>query len=295
MVLFQYKDFIFVTYGLFGALGAVVGLWAMGVILVGQGLSAGDYALVVLVASVGVLFSSRLGALILDIGLLLRQPSRTLRSVAFASWGGIFAIPFLMMGSALAFDFRLLLLLDACARTVPLGHAIGRLGCISYGCCYGRPSGSALAVTYTHPEAKAVRVGGLLGVPLHPAPLYEIGLNLGLLGALNAVAFLGAPQGVPAMLYALVYGLGRFGLEFLRDNHGRRLWGPLAVNHALSLGLAAVGAMFLPVVLAFPADAVSVSLGQGSREMLPLLPLLALGGVVVFLGFAIHRGRVGVW
>lgn len=49
---------------------------------------------------------------------------------------------------------------DAYAVALPLGVAIGRLGCAVAGCCYGRPTDSFLAV----------HVGG---IDRHPAPLYE--------------------------------------------------------------------------------------------------------------------------
>lgn len=296
VVLFQYKDFIFVTYGLFGGLGALAGLTWMALVLLGQGLSRSEFALLAVIGSLAILLSSRVAALVLDYREVLADPLRALRTVAFVSWGGIVAVPFILIGFSAASGRPLLLLMDATALAVPLGHAIGRVGCISYGCCFGRPTRGTLAVRYHDPQAKAVRLAGLGGVPLHPTPLYEGAWNLGLFALLNALAFLGAPQGVPATLYLLLYGLGRFATEFFRDNQGRMVWGPLAVNHLLALVLAVSGAAFLPVVLlAFPADAADISLARSGREVLPLLPLFALCGAAVFLGFALHRRRIGQW
>lgn len=295
VVLFQYKGFIFVTYGLLCALGALAALWWMGVILMGQGLPTSDFALLALSGTLGVLLAARLAAIALDYRELLRAPLKTLRNVAFVSWGGFVAFAPILLGFSLAADFRFLLLSDALARSGPLGHAIGRLGCLSYGCCFGRPTRSLLAVRYTNPEAKAVRMAGLRGVPLHPVPLYEALLDIQVFALVNALGFLGAPQGVPTTVYLLVYGLGRFAIEFFRDNTGRMVWGPLAINHLLALGLAVAGAAFLPLVSVFQAASPAFSLGTALQNGLLALPILILCGGIVFLFFALHRGRVGKW
>ncbi len=89
----------------------------------------------------------------------------------------------------------LLVLVDAFARAMPIGHALGRLGCLSYGCCYGRPTRRRLAITYRNPLAKAVRIGNLQHVRLHPAAFYEAVLDLGILLAVNAAVLArGAPR-----------------------------------------------------------------------------------------------------
>src|SRR4030067_735427 len=86
--------------------------------------------------------------------------------------------------------------------------------------------------------------------------------------AANAASWAGAPLGVPTALALLLYGLGRFGIEFLRNNDGRtvlpRLKGrapflkgtvplpalpALSVNHLLSLVVLSLGALALPVLI----------------------------------------------
>jgi phosphatidylglycerol:prolipoprotein diacylglycerol transferase len=63
-------------------------------------------------------------------------------------------------------------LVDAAAPCVALGQAIGRLGCFSAGCCWGREAHVPWAVTFTNPIAER-NVGVPLGIPLHPTQLYE--------------------------------------------------------------------------------------------------------------------------
>jgi len=66
---------------------------------------------------------------------------------------------------------------DVFAPGIALGHAVGRLGCLMAGCCYGRETHVPWAITFTNPEA-AANVGTPLGVPLHPTQLYESAAGL---------------------------------------------------------------------------------------------------------------------
>lgn len=181
------------------------------------------------------------------------------------------------------------------ARGAPIGHLVGRVGCLTYGCCFGRRTHGSLSIIDSHPESKAVRVAGLDGVPLRPAAFYEAALDGVLFVTLNAVAIAGAPQGVPAALCLTDYGIGRFGIEFLRDNEVRLLATGLAVNQVVSLALAAIGALaLLPLHLFAPATpllAWGAVLHSAPTVLLALVPCAALVG----LGFSLHRGRLGSW
>jgi phosphatidylglycerol:prolipoprotein diacylglycerol transferase len=184
---------------------------------------------------------------------------------------------------------------DAFALAMPVGHALGRLGCLSYGCCYGRPTGRRLAITYRNPLAKAVRVGGHQHVRLHPTALYEAILDLGILVAVSAAFFLGMPLGVPSALALMAYGLGRFAIEFLKDNGGRILSGRYSVNHLLSLAMASLGLLLLPSILLTPQAAPVIAWAPAFDALPRLLPALVLSAMVIFAGFAVHRRRVGNW
>ena len=66
---------------------------------------------------------------------------------------------------------------DMFAPGIALGQAIGRLGCLMAGCCFGRPTSVPWGITFTNPLA-ASNVGTPLGVALHPTQLYESGVDL---------------------------------------------------------------------------------------------------------------------
>ena len=95
----------------------------------------------------------------------------------------------------------LLTLLDASCFCLPLGEAVARVGCHVYGCCWGRPTGTARGLCYHSPDAKVVRCKPhLRGVPLHPAQLY---------GALSS-----------AVLFAVfLYGVDLYNHGYLWEAH----------------------------------------------------------------------------
>src|SRR5512142_3122666 len=62
---------------------------------------------------------------------------------------------------------------DVFAPGIALGHAVGRLGCLMAGCCYGRPTNLAWGITFTDPFTGSY-VGTPLGVALHPTQIYGI-------------------------------------------------------------------------------------------------------------------------
>jgi phosphatidylglycerol:prolipoprotein diacylglycerol transferase len=107
---------------------------------------------------------------------------------------------------------------DLFAPGIALGHVIGRFGCLLAGCCYGRPTDVAWAVTFTDPVA-AANVGTPLGVPLHPTQVYDAGAELLIMIVLLATERKGRVfAGRTFWLYILLYGVSRFIVEIYRGD-----------------------------------------------------------------------------
>lgn len=113
---------------------------------------------------------------------------------------------------------------DLFAPALALGHAFGRIGCFSAGCCYGSPSPlSWPGVVFTDPASEVNPA--YLGLHLHPTQLYEAAGNFLIFLALNLALSRSLKKGLPAggvmALYAALYSLERFLIEFLRgDDRG---------------------------------------------------------------------------
>lgn len=296
VVLFRYREWVLVSFGLFAAIGAWLTMWWMGVILIGQGVAPELFLVMALLGCGAVVAGSWLLAQLFDLRVLLADGRGAMRRPVFVSWGGALALALVLALFAALSDRGVLTMLDAGARAVFLGHAVGRLGCLCYGCCFGRPTENRLAITYRSPLAKAVRVGGLGGVPLHPTPLYEAICDLALFVAVNVVALLGAPLGAPTALALAGYGCARFTIEFLRDNKGRTLVGRISLNHLIALTLVGIGAALAGyLLLASPEVAPPVAWSTSLRATPWLCAGILPGVLTVFAGFSLHRGEVGRW
>jgi phosphatidylglycerol:prolipoprotein diacylglycerol transferase len=293
-VLFQSGENIFVTFGLFAGVGAFISSVLTATLLVGVGLPLLDVALLLSAILVGHIVLARAFLLPWRLREFLREPVKMLRTVEFASWGGFITVAAGVVLYAVFSGRSLLMLIDVVVLAGTVGHATGRIGCLTLGCCFGRPTDSALAVRYENPMAKAVRVGGLRGVPIHPVPLYEAAIILGLFVLLNAVALAGSREGVLAALYLIIYGGGRFFLEFLRHNSTEDRIGRLLRNQWLSLVEAGAGVALL-AALSTASGPPSPSIADVDGQALLLVPLLAVCSAIVFLAYSLHRGSMGRW
>jgi phosphatidylglycerol:prolipoprotein diacylglycerol transferase len=215
-------------YGLCGAAGflAAAAHWAWRARRDGRPAAFGiDYALVVTVAGV---LGGRLTYALAHAGDFLHRPADLFR---FDRGGMVFLGGFLLAVAAVSLWGRRrgvgpLALLDFGVTALPLGHALGRLGCQLNGCCHGGPAAAPWGLP--SPSGSCV-----------PVALYEAGFNLLLYGFLNRVYGRHRPGAVFG-LYLLGYGAWRFGIEFLRGDV-RQSWGPLHVAQWLALALAIAG------------------------------------------------------
>ena len=126
---------------------------------------------------------------------------------------------------------------DVFAPGIALGHVTGRLGCLAAGCCYGRPTDVAWAITFTNPLA-ASNVGTPLGIPLHPTQVYEAGAELLILGVLLATERRGRPfAGRTFWAYMLLYAISRYVVEIYRGDPRGEILG-MSTSQFISLVLA---------------------------------------------------------
>lgn len=139
----------------------------------------------------------------------------------------------------------ILALADFTVSALPLGHALGRIGCFINGCCYGIPTGLALGVRYPQDSEAWLRFGN---AALHPVQLYEAALNLAIYGLLLRAYLRRKRNGSVLALYLVTYPVVRFLVEFVRGDDRLR-WFGLTVAQEISVGLFVIGVV-LSVALA---------------------------------------------
>lgn len=96
------------------------------------------------------------------------------------------------------------------------GQAIGRIGCIINGCCYGlkNPPPWAGATMYNHPSHALMGIP--LAVPLYPTQIYHLIWNLIAFGILWYLRRRLKPQGSLFLSYLALYAVGDLAIRFVR-------------------------------------------------------------------------------
>jgi phosphatidylglycerol:prolipoprotein diacylglycerol transferase len=105
---------------------------------------------------------------------------------------------------------------DACAPGIALGNVLGRQGCFSAGCCWGKPTNLPWGVKFTELGHQITDVP--VGIKLHPTQLYE---SFAMLIVFFFLLWLHRRRrftGQVILAYAILYAGIRFAIEFLRDD-----------------------------------------------------------------------------
>src|SRR5215467_2033521 len=205
------------TYGLLLAIGFIVALWFTARTAERDGLPRNKiYDL-----GLYILASALIGAKVL---MIFTEPEdfgslKQIFSLDFLGSGGVFFGGFLIALVVSVILMRVWKLpwrktADAFAPGIALGHAIGRLGCFSAGCCWGKPTSSWIGLKFTE------KAHELTGVPIDsalvPTQLIEAGANLVILRILLWLRKRRAFPGEIIFAYVILYSAARFTVEFWR-------------------------------------------------------------------------------
>ena len=155
----------------------------------------------------------------------LAEPTAFVRTPGMVFYGGFLGATAIGAWYARRYRVSLAAVADVGAVALPVGHALGRVGCFLGGCCYGRPTTSRFGVLFLDPRAPATALSRVAG-RLHPVQLYESAGLLTIALALLAVERSGLlsrrARGSLFAVYMLLYALLRLAMESLRADSVER-------------------------------------------------------------------------
>jgi len=100
---------------------------------------------------------------------------------------------------------------DIAAPGAILGQAVGRIGCLLNGCCYGVATSLPWGIVYTHPGSYGPHE------VVHPTQVYHLIWNLIGFSLLWLLRRRIRPQGSLFLLYLAIYAAGDLSIRFVRE------------------------------------------------------------------------------
>ena len=256
-VFFQMGGIVGYSYGLMIGIGALLAIFVSEWRAKRRGL---DGELVFSAAVWGLLaglLGAKLTFIISNIKLLFTNPSYVLGTNGFTVYGGV--VLGIIVGGLIVKRKKVdvPVYLDLVIPQIALAQGFGRIGCFLAGCCYGKPTDSHFCVVF---PVEAIAPSG---IPLIPTQLISAAgdfliFAILLLLSYFATDYLKVRKGEEELLdkdavtkklrlfqplsmsgmYLILYGIGRFAIEFLRADPRRTALG-LTSNQYVSISTSA--------------------------------------------------------
>lgn len=201
--------------------GLMIGIGVMVALLMGdfrakkKGLN-GDliYGLTVATVILGFL-AARILFILTEWSDFVKNPMAFITGSGFVVYGGIIGGILTIFGYCKWKKMDFLAYLDLMIPSVAIAQGFGRIGCFLAGCCYGKETDSILGVTFTNSHYAPNHV------KLLPSQLFMSAGDFVLGAVLLWYASKNPTRGKTSMLYLMLYSIGRFLVEFTRnDNRG---------------------------------------------------------------------------
>lgn len=202
-------SFVVYWYGVFVAAGVFLGGLILQKNACSRGYSAELMSRLIFWTILWGIIGGRLLHVFVQLPYYYRHPFEilSLRNGGLAVEGAIITgLIFLVIYSKIR-KFNLMEILDVVALPVPLGQALGRLGCFLNGCCYGKPTEFFWGVKFPHLPEK-----------VHPTQLYYSITYIVLFFILRVMYKKRLKPGIVFTTYILGFALIRYIIDMLRGD-----------------------------------------------------------------------------
>jgi phosphatidylglycerol:prolipoprotein diacylglycerol transferase len=242
------------TYGVILALAFIAGIWLTSRNAKGKGIDPDQIWNLGLIVILAAIIGSKVLLFFSDYSYYSQNPREIFSLSALRSTGSSIGGLLLALLASIFYLRKVRLPLrtvgDLAAPGLALGQAIGYLGCLSAGCCYGRPTSLSWGITFTNNYA-GESVGVPLFIALHPTQIYQAAgaflLLLYLVWRLSRIHF----SGQIFLEYLAADGILRFVIGFFRgDDPGFLMHGLLSASQLLGI-IAVLGSFLIYRLLRF--------------------------------------------
>lgn len=214
--LFHMGSFAIHSYGVMAAIGILSAVWYLRCHASSVKMTSDQVIDILFITTVSGFVGARILYVVYEFDYYRDKPLEM-----FAIWnggiifyGGLVAGFLAFMIQVRRFKKPLLVMLDLFMPAIALAHGFGRIGCFFNGCCYGRETHSIFGIRFPFSQ-----------VPLHPTQLYDAAFCFALFAVL--VWFYSKHSktaGATSFLYFTLQPIGRFVIEFFRDDMPRLAW-----------------------------------------------------------------------
>ncbi|MFW5802604.1 MAG: prolipoprotein diacylglyceryl transferase [Verrucomicrobiota bacterium] len=217
-------------YGIFVALGFLAGLLYVQHRAAKAGFGGERASNLVFLGLIGGLVGARLFYVALNWEHFRAVPLEILRldHGGLVYYGGLVGGTLTLVAACLIRGIPMGQLGDLLIPGLPLGHALGRIGCFLNGCCFGVVADNACCTVQYDPGSQAAAVHAHRGLiesvtqsplPVLPVQLLAAVCNVGIFVFLLWIERRLRFRGQLLAVYLMAYGVYRFLLEFLRGDY----------------------------------------------------------------------------
>lgn len=251
--LFSIGPFTVHGYGLMIAIGVVVAMFVADKRAAKRGLN-GEliYGLTVWTIVLG-FFSAKVLFIITYFKDFLASPMSFIKGNGFVVFGGIIGGVATIWGYCRINKVSFIDMFDLVVPEVALAQGFGRIGCLLAGCCYGRETTSPIGIVFTHSDfapngvcLMPTQIMMSVGDFINAALLFYLAVHFEkkLMNERNTDEYPHSTEGRVGLAYLSFYSIGRFIIEFFRNDY-RGAVGVLSTSQFIGLlVVAACGVLY---------------------------------------------------
>ena len=293
-ILFHIGGAVFVTYGVLISVGSLLFMIHTTALLAKQNIPFNDIAALIGGSTIFGIFLGRFFWYLGHWSKLKALPLFGIRKVGYVSFGDLTGIISFILIYSLIKGINFFIVSDAYFAGMFIAYFIGRVGCLTYGCCYGRECEHP-GVMYRNVNSKVVREKGKQNNYRYPSQIYSSIHGLLLFVFLNIFMNLNIPAGMTTAMALMLYAVGRAFVEFYRDR--RRI-----IKNIFTEGHIGCAIIFLTGVMII--FLINPDTGMNSERMwdlqiftrsMSLFPFQLTLAFIVFIAAGFHWKKVGTW